>query len=67
MEHLFEPMWTTKAAGSGFGLTIANEIAIEHGGKIEIVGEQREGAAFRLTLPIHFEMASVLEAVTDAA
>src|SRR6267378_4472005 len=67
MEHLFEPMWTTKAAGSGFGLAIANEIAIEHGGKIEIVGEQREGAVFRLTLPIYVGMAPALEAVTDAA
>ena len=67
VEHLFEPMWTTKEAGSGFGLAIAREIAIEHGGRIEIVGEQREGAVFRLTLPIYAEMSSALEAVTDAA
>jgi two-component system, NtrC family, sensor kinase len=67
IEHLFEPMWTTKEAGSGFGLAIAREIAIEHGGKIEIVAEQREGAAFRLTLPLNVEASSALEVVTDVA
>jgi len=67
VEHLFELMWTTKEAGSGFGLAIAHEIAIEHGGKIEIVPEQREGAAFRLSLPIPVAVASALEVVTDAA
>jgi two-component system, NtrC family, sensor kinase len=66
IEHLFEPMWTTKAAGSGFGLAIANEIAIEHGGKIEIVTGQREGAAFRLTLPV-VGAAAAQEVVTNVA
>jgi two-component system NtrC family sensor kinase len=55
LEHLFEPMWTTKATGSGFGLAIAREIMHEHGGTIEVLtgGErERRGAAFRLTLPL---------------
>jgi signal transduction histidine kinase len=67
IEHLFEPMWTTKEAGSGFGLAIAHEIAIEHGGKIEIVAEQHVGAAFRLTLPLNGEASSALEVITDVA
>ena len=67
VEHLFELMWTTKKAGSGFGLAIAHEIAIEHGGKIEIVPEQHQGAAFRLSLPLSVAAASALEVVTDAA
>jgi len=67
IEHLFELMWTTKEAGSGFGLAIAHEIAIEHGGKIEIVPEQHEGAAFRLSLPLSVAAAPALEVVTDAA
>jgi signal transduction histidine kinase len=66
-EHLFELMWTTKEAGSGFGLAIAHEIAIEHGGKIEMVAGQHEGAAFRLSLPLPVEVAPELEVVTDAA
>ena len=29
LEHLFEPMWTTKKSGSGFGLAIAHQIMLE--------------------------------------
>jgi signal transduction histidine kinase len=52
LEHIFEPMWTTKPSGSGFGLAIAREIITEHGGRIEAVREQRQGATFILRLPI---------------
>ena len=52
LEHLFEPMWTTKPAGGGFGLAIVREIMTEHGGRIEAISEQDQGAAFRLTLPL---------------
>jgi len=52
LDHLFEPMWTTKDSGSGFGLAIAHEIMVEHGGQIEAIGGQQQGAAFRLTLPL---------------
>src|SRR5262249_9372755 len=31
-EHLFEPTWTTKPTGSGFGLAIAREIIDAHAG-----------------------------------
>ena len=51
LEHIFEPMWTTKLSGSGFGLAIAREIITEHGGRIEAVCEQREGATFIVGLP----------------
>lgn len=51
-EHLFEPMWTTKPSGSGFGLAIAREIMGDHGGEIALVEGVRHGAAFRLTLPL---------------
>jgi two-component system NtrC family sensor kinase len=50
-EHLFEPMWTTKPSGSGFGLAIAREIMREHGGQIEAIPNAERGAIFRLTLP----------------
>lgn len=51
-EHLFEPMWTSKPTGSGFGLAIAREVMAEHGGSIELVEGAGSGAAFRLTLPL---------------
>ncbi len=64
-EHLFEPMWTMKATGSGFGLAIAREIAVAHGGQIEAVSDERPGAAFRLTMPLRVEV-SAEEVVSDA-
>lgn len=52
MEYLFEPMWTTKASGGGFGLAIARETLAEHSGDIQVIEDQQIGAGFRLTLPI---------------
>lgn len=52
LEHLFEPMWTTKESGSGFGLAIAHQIMLEHSGQIEVIGEMQQGATFRLSLPL---------------
>ncbi len=68
LEHLFEPMWTTKASGSGFGLAIAHQIITEHGGQIEVKGGPQQGATFRFTLPLSgTEQASALneEVMTD--
>lgn len=52
VDHLFEPMFTTKQSGSGLGLIIAREIIAEHRGQIEFVSGANEGAVFRLTLPV---------------
>jgi signal transduction histidine kinase len=51
-EYLFEPMWTSKPSGGGFGLAIAREIMSDHGGEITLVEGVAQGAAFRLTLPL---------------
>jgi signal transduction histidine kinase len=52
LDHLFEPMWTTKESGSGFGLAIAHQIITEHGGQIEVMTGTGQGTTFRLTLPL---------------
>ena len=52
VNHLFEPLWTTKSAGSGFGLAIARAVAHGHGGKIELIRGYDRGARFRLALPL---------------
>jgi two-component system NtrC family sensor kinase len=52
LDRLFEPLWTTKPTGSGFGLAIAREIMNEHGGGIDVDRTRAEGAAFRLRLPL---------------
>jgi len=67
ISHVFEPLWTTKSAGSGFGLAIAREIAIGHGGKIEVIGGDNQGATFRLTLPLSNIESQVEEVLTSVA
>ena len=51
VEHLFEPMFTTKQSGSGLGLVIARDIIAEHRGRIELVSGS-SGAVFLLALPV---------------
>jgi len=52
MAHLFQPFKTTKAKGMGIGLTISQSIAESHGGKLRVLHNDRDGAAFRLTIPL---------------
>lgn len=51
--RIFEPFFTTKGQthGTGLGLAISNEIALEHGGSIELREHPGRGASFRVVLP----------------
>ncbi len=49
--RLFEPLFTTKAKGTGLGLTISRQIIERHGGSIELAEPPARGAAFRIRLP----------------
>jgi C4-dicarboxylate-specific signal transduction histidine kinase len=51
-EGAFVPFFTTKPGGSGIGLSLARQIAISHGGRLEYRPRASGGAAFRLTLPV---------------
>ena len=69
VEHLFEPMFTTKQSGGGLGLVIAHDIIAEHRGRIELVPGS-SGAVFLLTLPVAERVETVkdyLEVETNAA
>lgn len=54
-----EPLFTTKSFGTGLGLPAIDQIASQHGGRLEITSEVGAGAVFTLYLPL---LASVEEA-----
>ena len=52
-ENLFVPFYTTKSAGSGIGLVLAQQIARAHGGEISLVNrEDGDGARAIVRLPL---------------
>ncbi len=52
-ERLFEPFYTTKAAGAGtgLGLSMSRRIVERHGGSIEVESEPGEGTCVTVRLP----------------
>jgi PAS domain S-box-containing protein len=51
MEHIFDPYFTTKPAGTGLGLAVAHSIVAQHGGKITVHSLPDEGTTFQVFLP----------------
>src|SRR5688572_19882054 len=51
MKRLFEPQFTTKAEGHGFGLSTCYRIVQNHGGRIGAENTSRAGARFTVVLP----------------
>jgi signal transduction histidine kinase len=53
VERIFEPFYTTKAAGegSGLGLSVVQGIVAEHHGAIDVLRSDDRGTEFRLLLP----------------
>jgi len=51
MGKLFQPLFSTKARGIGFGLAITKMIVERHGGTIGVESEPGKGATFTIKLP----------------
>jgi PAS domain S-box-containing protein len=52
IENLWNPFFTTKARGMGFGLPICKRIIEAHGGSIAVKSALGKGTTFTVTLPI---------------
>jgi two-component system nitrogen regulation sensor histidine kinase NtrY len=49
-QDVFLPFFTTKAKGTGVGLSLARQIVLAHGGSIALAESDRGGALFRILL-----------------
>jgi signal transduction histidine kinase len=52
LTNIFQPLFSTKAKGIGFGLSIAKMIVERHGGIIEAKSEMGKGANIIIRLPL---------------
>jgi len=53
LDKVFSPLFSTKAQGTGLGLTVCQSILKIHGGSIEVESERGKGAKFIVKLPIN--------------
>jgi len=52
-DKIFDPFFTTKGAGpAGLGLSLAYAIINRHGGEIEVISQEGQGATFIVKLPL---------------
>ena len=55
---IFDPGFSTKEKGNGYGLSICARIVSAHRGNLRVISQPGAGAVFRIDLPIDFELAS---------
>lgn len=52
MAKIFEPYFTTKASGTGLGLTVVYKVVKEHKGEISVDSEVGKGTVFTIRIPV---------------
>ena len=50
IDNIFVPFYTTKKEGSGIGLSLSKQVLRKHGGNLEVISTEGEGATFIITL-----------------
>jgi signal transduction histidine kinase len=51
LSHIFEPLFTTKRAGTGLGLSVVHQVIARHGGRIWAESEVGKGTAIHFVIP----------------
>jgi signal transduction histidine kinase len=54
-EKIFNLYYTTKAKGTGIGLSIVQRIILEHDGVIHVESQPGQGAVFTINIPTHVQ------------
>jgi len=52
LKKIFVPFYSTKATGSGIGLSLSRQIIRNHGGQISVQSKEGEGCTFKVALPV---------------
>jgi two-component system NtrC family sensor kinase len=52
MGRLFDPFFSTRAHGTGLGLTIAHRVIQDHGGRIRVESTPGKGTTLTVELPL---------------
>jgi signal transduction histidine kinase len=53
LENALTPFYTTKAQGSGIGLSLCSEIIRNHGGTVKVSNQEYDGASITMTWPLN--------------
>ena len=58
-ERLLRPFFSTKAGGTGLGLSVTRRLIREHGGTLDFESKLGEGTTFRIRLPLDAASAGI--------
>ncbi|MDE3000339.1 MAG: ATP-binding protein [Gemmatimonadota bacterium] len=61
--RIFDPGFSTKEKGNGFGLSICSRIVSAHRGNLRMISRPGAGAVFRIDIPVDFELVSESESI----
>ena len=61
--RIFDPGFSTREKGNGYGLSICSRIISAHRGTLRLISQEGAGAVFRIDLPIDFEVLSEEETI----
>jgi PAS domain S-box-containing protein len=65
LQKLWNPLFTTKSKGMGFGLPICKRLIEAHGGKISVVSDIGKGTTFTIAIPIEQDVEQVENVIVD--